>query len=170
MVGRDGGAGRGPAPVREGKPQDDAKGHAHDRGDRERAAEPATPHVEGEQEGRDGPIHEQQRAQQHAPADGAEEPLAEEQQQPDPEEERGKDEDPDGCADERDHPLDLLDDLGQLRLREVDVGPKQALPGRKRRPELGPQSARGLRARFTGRHWRPCGVRRGVVHATSTAF
>ena len=49
---------------------------------------------------------------------------------------------PIATPDERDHPLDLVDDLAELGLREVDVGAEQALAGRERRAELGAQARR----------------------------
>ena len=77
-------------------------------------------------------------------------------------------EDADRRADERDHPLDLVDDVGELGLREVDVGAEQPLPGRERRAELGAKARRLARIRPAGGRIRPWAHRRRVVcHGTS---
>ena len=70
------------------------------------------------------------------PPDRAEDPLAEEQRQPDRNEESGGNRRGDGDPRIDRDPLDLIDDLADLGLPQLDVGTDEALDRILRCPEL----------------------------------
>jgi hypothetical protein len=73
---------------------------------------------------------------ENSPADRAEEPLAEEQRQPDREQQAGDDGGRDRNASEDRDPFDLVDDLADLGLDQGDVRLEQALGRVLRRADL----------------------------------
>ena len=96
------------------------------------------------------------------PPDRAEDPLAEEQRQPDRKEQSGGSRRGDGDPGIDRDPLDLIDDLADLGLPQLDVGTNEALDRILRCPELLEQARRILRRDLRiGR--RPGGGRRRIV-------
>jgi hypothetical protein len=82
---------------------------------------------------------------EQAPADRAEDPLPEEQRQPDRKQQPGEDPRPDGQAGEARDPLDLVGDLFELGLGQLDVSLDEAPAGVASRADLGPESGRRRR-------------------------
>ena len=79
------------------------------------------------------------------PPDRAEDPLADEQRQPDGNEESGGNRRSDGDPGIDSDPLDLIDDLADLDLPQLDVRADEALDRILRCPELLEQARRILR-------------------------
>ena len=79
------------------------------------------------------------------PTDRAEDPVAEEQRQPDRNEKSGGDPGADGDPGVDRDPLDLVENLAELGLPQLDVSTKEAFEGVPRRAELLEQPRRILR-------------------------
>jgi hypothetical protein len=143
--------------------------HEPDHGsDDERRADAAAVDVQRDEHEDERHVHEEQEPEQHAPADRAEDPFAEEHEAPDEEQETRDEEDADGRADQRHHPLDLVHDVGELRLGELHVSAKEAFARGERCPELAAQARRCARIGRARRGIRSSAHRRRVVcHGTS---
>jgi hypothetical protein len=114
---------------------------------------------------------------QQPPPDRTEDPLPEEQRQADRDEESGNDPCADGDPGEDRDLLDLVCDLGELGLRQLDMGADETLRGLSRRPDLSAEAWRiasgspcagrgGIARRGIGLGRRPgVGLRRWLVGA-----
>ena len=102
--------------------------------------------AERENDGRNPDPKQQQQPVEDPPPDRAEDPLPEEQRQPDRKEESRGNRHPDGDPDVDRDPLDLVDHLAELGLRQLDVRANETLYRILRRPEL-PEEARRILGR-----------------------
>jgi hypothetical protein len=96
-----------------------------------------------------------------APPDRAEDPLTEEQREPDRNQKSSGDRRADGDTGVDRDTLDLVDDLAELGLPQLDVGTDEALEGVLRGPELLEKARRILRR--VGRIRRRLGRGRGRI-------
>jgi len=167
---------RRPAAVSEIEAQDNTDHDPDDRREAQARAEPRATDPEREEQGDRGEVEEEEGSQQYSPADRPEEPVAEEEHEPDRQQQAGDEQEAEGNGRQGHHPLDLVEDLARLGLRQVDVGSEKALAGLERGADLLPDSGRALpgsggNAAFAnGRAAiRSAGAVRGLVglHATS---
>ena len=103
------------------RPKRDADDDRHDDPGDQRPADPAARDPDRGKTGRDGDRGEREDPVEHAPAHRSEQPLPEEQGDPDDGEQAGQDDDDDGDRHERRDPSDLAGDRAHLGLRQVDM-------------------------------------------------